>query len=154
MSIAASNVPWAMLNAAFLPAPVDTEAALRQAATAAARYFTPRGQGWMLALCEDWVPPALRARGVPVRAPGPHAQRGGHRHGRRAAAPPARPLPRMELRAASDARVRGDLADLNSLSYDVALATGRRCSMSRRCSPATTWASSATASSRPPAARP
>jgi ribosomal protein S18 acetylase RimI-like enzyme len=127
VSIASSNVPWAMLNAAFLPAPVDTEAALRHAATAAARYFTPRGQGWMLALCEDWVPPALRARAASLFAPlglmpsvvatGMVAER---------LLPPARPLPRMEMRAASDARVRGDLADLNSLSYDVALTTGRQ----------------------------
>jgi GNAT superfamily N-acetyltransferase len=127
VGIASSNVPWAMLNAAFLPAPVETEEALTKAATAASRYFAPRRRGWMLALCEDWVPPALRARAAALLAPlglkstvvatGMVAER---------LLPAQRPLPRLEVRAARDALVRGDLADLNSLCYDVALSTGRQ----------------------------
>ncbi|MET0402498.1 MAG: GNAT family N-acetyltransferase [Cystobacter sp.] len=126
VSIASSNVPWAMLNAAFLRAPVDTEAALKRAASAAFDYFAPRGRGWMFALCEDWLPRALRSRVTTLLAPlelRPSVMATGMVAER--LLPAARPLPRLKVLATRDGHGRADLADINSLSYDVEPSTGR-----------------------------
>lgn len=124
--IAACHVSWAMMNAAFPPGPVETEAALERAAAAAAGYFAPRGRGWMLALCEDQVPARLRARAPALLAPyglqpsmvatGMVAER---------LAPPRWPLPTLDVRPAEDARVRAALADVNARCYDAPLERGR-----------------------------
>ena len=126
VSIASSNVSWTMMNAAFLPAPVDTEEALTGAAAAARQYFQPRGRGWMFALCEDWLPPRLRERAGELLAPhgltlslmatGMVAER---------LAPPMRPLPTLEVRQAREPRGRTDLADLNARCYALPLEMGR-----------------------------
>jgi ribosomal protein S18 acetylase RimI-like enzyme len=127
VSIAASHVTWAMMNAAFVPRPVETEEALRRAARAAAHYFAPHPRAWMLAVCEDWVPGPLRDRLNVLFAPqglrpvlvatGMVAER---------LLPELRPPPRLRWHAASDSRGRCDLADINALSYDVPVATGRK----------------------------
>ncbi|OJT18481.1 GNAT family N-acetyltransferase [Archangium sp. Cb G35] len=126
VSIASSNVSWSMMNAAFLPAPVETEEALERAAATAARHLAPKGRGWMLALCEDRVPLRLRERAGERLAP----------HGLKLSmvatgmvaerlAPDMRPRPVMEIRQARDSRGRCDLADVNSRSYDLPLPSGR-----------------------------
>jgi ribosomal protein S18 acetylase RimI-like enzyme len=124
--IASSNVSWSMMNAAFLPSPVETEEALERAAAAAASYFVPKRRGWMLALCEDWVPPRLRTRAgellashglkLSLVATGMVAER---------LAPALRPLPSMEIRQATDSAGRSHLADLNARCYDMPLEVGR-----------------------------
>ena len=124
--IASSNVSWSMMNAAFLPSPVETEEALERAARTAARHLAPRGRGWMLALCEDWVPARLRERAGELFAP----------HGLKLSlvatgmvaerlAPAMRTQPALEVHQAKDSRGRGDLADVNARCYDVPLPTGR-----------------------------
>ena len=107
VSIAASHVSWAMMNAAFLPGPVHGEAELERAAATASTYFTPRGRGWMLALCEDWLPARLRERASALLAPqacrrrlvatGMVAER---------LAPSLHPLPSLQVRQARDSRGR------------------------------------------------
>jgi ribosomal protein S18 acetylase RimI-like enzyme len=105
---------------------VETEEALARAAAAAARYFAPGGHGWMLALCEDWVPPRLRARAEALFAP----------HGltpsmvatgmvAESLAPSMRPLPVLDIRQATDTGGRRHLADINAHCYDVPLPVGR-----------------------------
>lgn len=124
--IASSNVAWSMMNVAFFPAPVETEEALERAAATAARFFEPRGLGWIFALCKDWVPARLRERARTLFAP----------HGLKLSmvatgmvaerlAPPMRPLPSLELRQARDAKERCDIADINALCYDVPIPVGR-----------------------------
>jgi ribosomal protein S18 acetylase RimI-like enzyme len=126
VSIASSNVAWSMMNAAFLPSPVETEEALERAAAAAARYFVPRKRGWMLALCEDLVPLRLRERAGELLSP----------HGLRPSlvatgmvaerlAPPSRPLPSLDIHLATDARGRRHLSDINARCYEVPLPVGR-----------------------------
>ncbi len=126
VSIASSNVSWSMMNAAFLPARVETEEALERAAATAARHLGPQGRGWMLALCEDQVPSRLRERAGELFAP----------HGLKLSmvatgmvaerlAPSMRPQPVLEVRQAKDGRGRRDLADVNSRCYDVPIHTGR-----------------------------
>jgi len=125
VSIASSNVTWSMMNAAFLPHPVETEEALERAAAAAARYFVPRGRGWMLALCEDWVPQRLRARAgelfagqglkLSLVATGMVAER---------LTPAFRPLPTLDIRQTRDSAGRRHLADINARCYEMPLAQG------------------------------
>jgi len=126
VSIASSNVTWPLLNTAFLPAPVDTEDALEKAATAAARYFLPKGRGWMLALCEDWLSPRLRERAAELLSPhgltpvmmttGMVAER---------LAPAVRPPPALDIRQATSQAERCHISDINARSYDVPLEMGR-----------------------------
>jgi ribosomal protein S18 acetylase RimI-like enzyme len=126
VSIASSNVTWPLLNTAFLPAPVETEEALEKAATAAARYFLPKGRGWMLVLCEDWLSPRLRERTVELLSPhgltpvmmttGMVAER---------LAPVVRPLPALDIRHATSQTERCHISDINARCYDVPLEVGR-----------------------------
>jgi GNAT superfamily N-acetyltransferase len=126
VSIASSNVAWSMMNAAFLPRPVETEEALERAAATAASYFVPKGRGWMLALCEDWVPQRLRARAgellaghglkLVLVATGMVAER---------LTPAFRPLPTLEIRQTTDSAGRCLLADINARCYDMPITEGR-----------------------------
>lgn len=117
--IASSNISWQMLNVAFLPAPLETEEGLQRAAAAAARYFEPRGNAWMLAVCEDWLTPGLRARAAELLAPyglKPGMDTTGMVTDR--LMEPKRPLPALELRQATDSRGRHDVADINARAYE------------------------------------
>lgn len=118
--IASSNTPWPMLNVALLKGPVETEEALQRAAAAAQRYFEPRGNGWIFAVCEDWLAPSIRPRAAELVAPyglkvgmdttGMVTER---------LVEPVRPLPALELRPVEDAHGRNAVADINALAYDV-----------------------------------
>ncbi len=127
VSIASSNVPWPMMNVAFLPAPVETEEELTRAAAAAASFFVPKRRTWMLALCEDWVPPRLRERAGALFAPHglkPSMQATGMVAER--LAPSMRPQPMLEVRQAKDSAGRRDIADVNARCYDVPLEAGHK----------------------------
>jgi ribosomal protein S18 acetylase RimI-like enzyme len=126
VSIASANAPWGMLNTAFLPAPLETEAALERAVAAAARYFSTRKQAWNFVLSEDWLAPALRARAPAVM----------ERHGLKYVmstmgmvaekiVPPVRALPPMEVRPATDAEAVRHIADINAISYASPLEVAR-----------------------------
>lgn len=117
--IASSNVSWMMLNVAFLHAPLKSDEELQRAAAAAASYFGPRGNPWMLAVCEDWLTPGTRTRAAELLAP----------HGLQTGMDttgmvtdqflePARPLPEVDLRQAVDLKGRNDVADINAHAYD------------------------------------
>jgi GNAT superfamily N-acetyltransferase len=124
--IASSNIAWSIQNGAFLPAPQQTEAGLQRAAAAAARYFEPRGNGWLLAVCEDWLSPELRPRAAELLAPYglmPAMVATGMVTDR--LLEPVRPLPALELRPVTDSRGRQDVADLNGLAYDTPLDIAR-----------------------------
>lgn len=124
--IASSNVSWALMNAAFLPSELETEAELQRAITAAARYFQPKGRGWMFALCQDWLTPALRARAPELLGA----------HGLKPALeltgmvadqllPPSRALAALDMCPVSDAKGRQMVADINAHSYGAPVAVGR-----------------------------
>jgi GNAT superfamily N-acetyltransferase len=125
--IASANALWGIMNTAFLPAPVETEAALERSVSAAVRYFAPRKLGWMFAVCEDWVAPALRAR-VPavfeahglkltMSTMGMVAER---------LVPPLRPLPSIDVRHATDAQALSHIADINAVAYATPLEIARQ----------------------------
>ncbi len=124
--IAAGNVTWPMLNVAFLPAPVETEAGLEKAVASAARYFEPHKRGWMFFLSPDWVAPAARAR-IPevmgahglklaVDSVGMVAER---------VAPPVRPPHPIEVRLIQGEEGLRHIAEINAVSYDTPLEIGR-----------------------------
>jgi GNAT superfamily N-acetyltransferase len=124
--IASANVAWPIVNAAFLPAPVETEQALERAAAAAAHYFNSRGLAWMFAVCEDWLSPALRARAGALLAP--HGLKPGMEVTGMVTehlVEPVRPLPPLDFRQATDEQGRHHIADINARSYDAPRELGR-----------------------------
>ncbi len=127
MSIASANGPWGILNAAFLPSPVETEAALERSVAAAVQYFAPRKLGWMYVACEDWLAPGLRAK-VPavleahglkliMATMGMVAER---------LAPPTRPPPAIDIRHATDDEAVRHVADVNAIAYASPLEVARQ----------------------------
>lgn len=124
--IASANVPWTLMNGAFLHAPVETEAALERAVATAARYFTSRKLGWAFLLCEDWVTPALRPRIAPVfEAYGAKRLIGTIGMVAERLAPPVRPLPRLEIHHATSPEEVRHIADLNAMVYAAPLEMAR-----------------------------
>ncbi|NMO19545.1 GNAT family N-acetyltransferase [Pyxidicoccus fallax] len=126
--ITACHVSWAMMNAAFLRAPAESEQALSAAVASAARYFSTTKHGWAFVLSDDWLAPSLRERAESIltwyglkfqpqmNAVGMVAER---------LAEPVRPLPSLDLRPVKDAWTREAVADINSLCYDVRREIGR-----------------------------
>jgi ribosomal protein S18 acetylase RimI-like enzyme len=114
------------MNGAFLPAPVETEAALERAVATAARYFAPRKIGWAFLLCEDWVAPALRPRIAPVfEAYGAKRLIGTIGMVAERPAPPVRPLSRLEIHHATSPEEVRHIADLNAMVYAAPLEMAR-----------------------------
>lgn len=125
--IASSNVPWGMMNASFLRAPVETEAALERSVAAASRYFAPRKHGWLYALCDDWLSPDLRTKADTVL--GAHGlKRMMTATGMVAEhlAAPTRPAPPLEIRHATDDETVRHIADINAVAYDSPLEVARQ----------------------------
>lgn len=125
--IASANAPWGIMNAAFLPSPVETEPALERSVGAAVRYFTPRKQGWMFVVCEDWVAPSLRAK-VPAvfEAQGLKLAMGTVGMVAEHLLPPVKPLPEIEVRHATDSEALSHISDINALAYFSPLEVARQ----------------------------
>jgi GNAT superfamily N-acetyltransferase len=99
ISIASLGVMFQMFNAAFVSAPVDTQAELEERLRTARSYFDSRGLPWALWVCEDWLAAGLRRKlsrtceafGLRLSSemPGMAADR---------IEPPKRKLPELEVR--------------------------------------------------------
>jgi ribosomal protein S18 acetylase RimI-like enzyme len=124
--IANSNVPWSMLNAAFLPRPVETEAELERSVAAAARRFASNTAGWMYVACDDWLAPGLREK-APALFAAHGLKRALNTMGMVAARlqPPTRPLPSIEVRQAIGEEALCYIADINALAYSAPLEVAR-----------------------------
>jgi ribosomal protein S18 acetylase RimI-like enzyme len=124
--IASANAPWAILNAAFLPKPVETEAGLERSLATAARHFASSTTGWTYIVCDDWLAPSVRekapalfmAHGLKrtLNAIGMVAER---------LQPPTRPLPALEIRQATSDEALRHIADINAMAYDTPLEAAR-----------------------------
>jgi ribosomal protein S18 acetylase RimI-like enzyme len=124
--IASANADWFVFNTCWVPRPVDSEAVLEEAAASAASYFHPRRLGWVLALGEEQVAPALwprvpellRAYGLvhTTELVGMVAER---------LRPPERPLPELELREAVSAAEWRAFSELNTVAYALPPGLGR-----------------------------
>ena len=123
VSIAAAGVTFQMFNAAFLSAPVATEAELKQRILLPYLHFNARGLEWAFWVCEDWIGSrALR-----------HSRQVFERHGLRHSVdlpgmvaerilPPVKPLPRLEVRRVCDAATRAAFYAIGSVCFHVPLA--------------------------------
>jgi ribosomal protein S18 acetylase RimI-like enzyme len=124
--IASSNASWAMLNMAFLPKPVETEAALERSVAAAASRLASNKAGWIYVACDDWLAPSVRekapalfeAHGLrrTMNAMGMVAER---------LLPPTRLLPALEVRQATGAETLRHIADINAIVYGSPLEAAR-----------------------------
>ncbi|MCP3105223.1 GNAT family N-acetyltransferase [Myxococcus sp. K15C18031901] len=125
--IAASHIPWALMNAAFLRAAADTEQALAAAVASAARYFATGKHPWTFIMSDDWMAPAVQERAESILAwyrlkpltvvTGMVADD---------LREPVRPLPALDIRPVKDAWGRQAVADINAISYDMPRELGRK----------------------------
>ena len=120
VSIAAAGVTFQMFNAAFLSAPVVSEAELEQRILLSASHFQVRGLEWAYWLCEDWIEGRARRKSRQiferhglrhtVNLPGMVADR---------LAPPVKPLPALMVRRVGDAATRGAFCHIGSTCFHV-----------------------------------
>lgn len=125
-SIASANAPWAMLNAAFLPTPVETEDALERSVASAARRLASNKAGWLYVACDDWLAPSVREK-APAIFEAYGLKRATSAMGMVAEQlqPPIRPLPSIEVRQATEPEALRHIADINALAYDSPLEAAR-----------------------------
>ncbi len=122
VSIAAAGVTFQMFNAAFLSAPVATEAELKQRIMLPYVHFNARGLEWAYWVCEDWMDSRALRRSRQL------FERHGLRHsvdlpgmvadGLR---PPEKPLPNLEVRRVCDAATRDAFCAIGSVCFHVPL---------------------------------
>lgn len=122
VSIASAGVTFQMFNAAFLSAPVISEADLTQRILLASLHFEQRAQEWAYWVCEDWMDPKTRKRSRrlfdqhglrhTVDLPGMAADR---------ILLPLRPLPELEIRRVAEASTRDAFCTIGSCCFNVPL---------------------------------
>jgi ribosomal protein S18 acetylase RimI-like enzyme len=123
VSIASAGVTFQMFNAAFLSAPVVSEAQMDLRVAQAAVYFAARGKSWAYWICNGWLEgrterrlqSILRKRNLhqAVELPGMLAE---------AVSPPVRALPGMEVRRVCDGPVKDAFCAIGSTCFNVPLA--------------------------------
>jgi ribosomal protein S18 acetylase RimI-like enzyme len=123
VSIASAGVTFQMFNAAFLSAPVVSEAQMDLRVAQAAVHFAARGQPWAYWICNGWLDgrterrlqSILRKRNLhqAVELPGMLAE---------AVSPPVRPLSGMEVRRVCDGPVKDAFCAIGSTCFNVPLA--------------------------------
>ena len=120
VSIASAGVTFQMFNAAFLSAPVTSDADLTQRILLASSHFQTRSLEWAYWVCEDWLPASVRkrsrrafeAQGLrhSVDLPGMAAER---------LDPPVRPLPALDVRRVENGAVRDAFCAIGALCFHV-----------------------------------
>ena len=120
VSIASAGVTFQMFNAAFLSAPVATEADLVQRIMLPSVHFQARGLEWAYWVCEDWLAARARRRSRQlfqryglhhsVDLPGMVADR---------ILPPVKALPRLDIRRVRDASTRDAFCAIGSVCFHV-----------------------------------
>jgi ribosomal protein S18 acetylase RimI-like enzyme len=122
VSIASSGVAFQMFNAAFLSAPVASEAELARRIMLPSVHFNARGLEWAYWVCEDWLEARARRRSRQIF----------ERHGLRHAVdlpgmvaerilPPVKPPARLEIRRVRDAGTRDAFCAIGSVCFQVPL---------------------------------
>jgi ribosomal protein S18 acetylase RimI-like enzyme len=120
VSIASAGVTFQMFNAAFLSSPVLSESELAQRILLASLHFGARRQEWAYWVSDDWLEGKARSRSRQVfesyglrhsvDLPGMVAER---------VKPPARPLPRIEVRRVREASARDAFCGIGSTCFHV-----------------------------------
>ena len=120
VSIAAAGVAFQMFNAAFLSAPVASEAELEKRIYLSASHFRVRGLEWAYWVCEDYLEGRTRRKSRQtfehqglrhaVDLPGMAAD---------SIVPPLRPLPGLAIRRVSDEASRAAFCSIGSICFHV-----------------------------------
>jgi ribosomal protein S18 acetylase RimI-like enzyme len=128
VSIRSAGVAFQMFNAAFLSAPVASEADLARRIMLPSVHFSARGFEWAYWVCEDWLEarPRRRSRQIfdrhglrhSVDLPGMVAER---------ILPPVKPLPNLEIRRVGDAPTRDAFCTIGAFCFHVPLPWFREC---------------------------
>jgi len=115
VSIASAGVAFQMFNAAFLSAPVTTEAELARTVLLPSVQFNTRGLEWSFWVCEDRLRQVFERYGLrrTVGLPGMVTEQ---------LRPPARRLPEIEVRRVGDRRSADDFRGIGSVCFHVPLA--------------------------------
>ena len=120
MSIASAGVTFQMFNAAFLSAPVASEAELARRIMLAALHFGSRGQEWAYWVCDEWLEGKARSKSRKI------FERHGLRHSvdlpgmiAERVAPPDRPLPPVEVRRVRNSAGRDAFCGIGSACFHV-----------------------------------
>jgi ribosomal protein S18 acetylase RimI-like enzyme len=120
VSIASLGVTFQMFNAAFVSAPIETQAEMEERLRTARGYFDSRGLNWALWICEDWLEAGVRRR----------LSRTCEMHGLRLSSempgmatdriqPPQRRLPELEIRRVNAEAGLNDFRALGSNCFHV-----------------------------------
>ena len=122
VSIASAGVTFQMFNAAFLAAPVATDAELAQRIMLPAVHFNARGLEWAYWVCEDWIEGRTRRRSRQV------FERAGMRHSvdlpgmvAEHIAAPVYKLPALDVRRVRDGAERDAFCAIGSVCFHVPL---------------------------------
>ena len=120
VSIASAGVTFQMFNAAFLSAPVASEADLARRIMLPSVHFNARGLEWAYWVCEDWLEARARRRSRQI------FERHGLRHSvdlpgmvAERILPPVKPLPNLEIRRVGDAGTRDAFCAIGSVCFHV-----------------------------------
>ena len=120
VSIASAGVTFQMFNAAFLSAPVATEAELAQRILLPSLYFNARGLEWAYWVCEDFLGPKAHRRSRQV------FERHGLRHSvdlpgmlAESIRPAVKPLPRIEVKRVGDRPTWDAFCAIGSVCFHV-----------------------------------
>src|SRR5262249_37399611 len=120
VSIASAGVAFQMFNAAFLSAPVATEAELAQRITLASLHFQKRGQQWACWVCEDWMEQPVRRRSrLTLERQGLHHSTDLPGMTADHILPPVRPLPKIDVRRVFDHPTRDAFCEIGSICFHV-----------------------------------
>ena len=122
VSIASAGVVFQMFNAAFLSAPVASDAELTQRILLASLHFETRGLEWAYWVCEDWLEERVRK----------HSRRLFDRQGLRHSVdlpgmvaerllPPVRTLPKLDVRRVCGDATRDAYCAIGSVCFNVPL---------------------------------
>ena len=120
VSIASAGVTFQMFNAAFLSAPVASDAELEQRILLASLHFQSRGQEWAYWVCDDWLKATVRSRSHKIFG------KFGLRHSvdlpgmvAEGLAPPRRRLPHPEIRRVCDRSTQEAFCTVGSICFNV-----------------------------------
>jgi ribosomal protein S18 acetylase RimI-like enzyme len=122
VSIRSAGVTFQMFNAAFLSAPVASEAELAGRIMLPSVHFNARGLEWAYWVCEGWLEDRARRRSRQI------FERHGLRHSvdlpgmvAERILPPVKPLPNLEIRRVRDAGTRDGFCAIGSVCFHVPL---------------------------------
>lgn len=117
LKLAWGEVPYFAYNAIIVDGPVASQGELDRRVALAVEYMSSRSFKGILMVCDDWIPAGARIQlQLAWKMTGMLADE---------LRPPARSLPKLDLRRVTDRRTLVDIYDINCTGYAVPLELGR-----------------------------